>query len=77
MDFEEEESVVGDVVRLTDRGRRTGFGGSLLHSDGFFSEPLLLSGAASFGLAVTSGCDPADERILDSLLERFSPPSRG
>lgn len=66
----------GDVW-LAGRGRRTGFGGSLLSSVGFFTGLFLLSGAITFGLAVTSGSGLAGERILDSDLGRFNPLRRG
>lgn len=73
LDKDEEGSAAGDVVWLTGRGRRTGFGGSLLNSVGFFTGLFLLSCVVTFGLAVTFGCRLAEETILDSVLECFNP----
>lgn len=76
LDSDEEWSVDSEVVRLTGRGRRTGFGGSLLSSDGFFTGLFLFSGAITFGLAVTAGSGLAGEMVLDSIRGRFNPLQR-
>lgn len=72
LDSDEERSEDGDVVWLTGRGRRTGFGGSLLSSVGFFTGLILLSDTVTFVLAVMSDRGLAYERIWDSVLGCFN-----
>lgn len=63
----------GDAVWVTGMGRRTGFGGSLLSSVGFFTGLFLLSGTLTSALAWTSGSGLAGEMILDSVFGHFNP----
>lgn len=73
LEFDEEESVGDEDIWLAGRGRRTGFGGSLLTSAGFLTGLFLLSGPTSAS-AAASGNRLAGETILDSVLGRLSPP---